>query len=135
MNFQFIMIIFGIFVALDVILIVIVMLIRSRKKFGTGDKAYFRKEWGKIQELKDLRHAVVDSDKLLHIILVKKGYQGQLGEQLKKAEKLFSTPNDVWYAHKLRNRIAHELNLKITDFESMRAVQCFERAFKDLGAL
>ncbi len=63
-------------------------------------------------ELK-LKNAVIEADKLLDFVLKSKKIKGEtLGDRLKHSKNLFSTSsyNKVWEVHKLRNRIAHELN-------------------------
>ena len=65
--------------------------------------------------------------------LKKHGFEGSLGEKLKKAGPRFNDLNAVWSAHKLRNRIAHELS-EINKEEAKRALKQFKRALNDLGA-
>lgn len=60
-----------------------------------------------------LKSAVMEADKLLDYVLKSKRIKGDtLGERLKNAKHLFKTSsyNRVWEAHKLRNRLAHEMN-------------------------
>lgn len=125
----------GIFIALDVLLVAYILYARSRRKFSQRDLHFFSKEWQKILDHKDGKHALLDADKLLHLVLRKKGYQGNVGDQLKKGAKLFTNINDLWFAHKLRNRIAHELDMHLNEGDRHRAIRYFEKALKDLGAL
>ncbi|EKD64900.1 MAG: hypothetical protein ACD_50C00256G0002 [uncultured bacterium] len=46
---------------------------------------------------------------------------------------MFSDLNGVWFAHKLRNKIAHELDSRVSMGEAKRALAAFKRAFVDLG--
>lgn len=60
-----------------------------------------------------LRSAVIEADKLLDFVLKSKRVKGStLGERLKNSKKMFKTSayNRVWEVHKLRNRIAHEMD-------------------------
>ncbi len=125
----------GIFLALDLLLVVYILYRRSRKRFGQGDLHFFATEWTKIRHQQDGKHALMDADKLLNVVLRKRGYAGGVGEQLKKAGKLFTSTDDVWNAHKLRNRIAHELGVHLSPADRDRALRSFEKALKDLGAL
>ncbi len=125
----------GIFLLADLLLILYVLYRKSLKRFSQRELSFFKKEWQRIFALDDGKHAVMEADKLLHVVLSKKGYAGTVGEQLKKGEKLFSNINDVWFAHKLRNNIAHELDVRISRAERDRALRSFEKALKDLGAL
>jgi len=81
----------------------------------------------------DRRHAVMEADKLLYEVLEQRGYKGTLGDKLKKAGPAFSNLNDVWSAHKLRNRLAHELGVGLSEKEAQTALGSFRRAYRDLG--
>lgn len=122
----------AIFVALDVLILVYVFS-RRKRGFSDMDKQNFLEHWRKIQSSPDLRHAVMDADKLLDKMLARKGYGGQLGEKLKKADKVFSDINGLWQAHKLRNRLAHELDFNPNPSEARNALRRFEEAYRDLG--
>src|SRR3989337_2006551 len=95
----------GIFVILDLALLTFVIVAKSRKGFSESEKRRYLEHWRKIQHL-DGRHAVMEADKLLDELLSKKGYRGSLGEKLKKVGPAFTSVNDVWSAHKMRNRLA-----------------------------
>jgi len=122
----------GIFVILDLSLLTFVIVSRSRKSFSEADKKKYREHWQRIAAL-DGRQAVVEADMMLDELLGKKGYSGTMGEKLKKAGPAFTNVNDVWSAHKLRNRLVHELNMKVSAGEAKTALNHFARAFKDLG--
>lgn len=124
-----------IFLAADFLLLVYVLRRLSRKKFRQKDLQFFKNEWQKIRAQQDGKHALLDADKLLHAVLEKKGFQGSVGDQLKSSAKLFTRIDDVWYAHKLRNQIAHELDMRLSLGDHQRALRIFEQAFKDLKAL
>ena len=125
----------GIFVLVDFLLLLYIFYRRSKKRFSDRDRIFFKKSWEKIRAQQDGKHALLDADKLLHVILVKKGFKGTVGDQLKKAEQLFTNINEVWFAHKLRNQIAHELDMKLSLGDHQRGLRIFENAFRDLGAL
>ncbi len=125
----------GIFIAVDLLLVAYILYARSRKRFVQRDLRFFFNEWQKILAQRDGKHAILDADKLLHHVLGKKGYQGNVGDQLKNSAKLFTSINDVWFAHKLRNRIAHEMDMHLNEGDRHRAIRYFEKALQDLGAL
>lgn len=59
----------------------------------------------------ELKHAVLEADKLVDHILKLKGYEGDtFADKLRSAEESMShlTYNEIWQGHKVRNRIAHE---------------------------
>ncbi len=84
-----------------------------------------------------LKVAVIEADKLLDEALMGAGVQGkELGERLKKI-KPSQLPNieNVWEAHKLRNRIAHESNFVMKRDLAERALTIYEEALKQLGLI
>jgi len=113
---------------------------RRKKGFSAADFAYVAKHWKNVSGLlKDNPSlAVLEGDKLLDFCIGKKCPRYKklsLGEKLKSCGALFSDINGVWSAHKLRNRIAHELSLNVSSSECSRAISVFKRALNDLGAL
>lgn len=72
--------------------------------------------WRHIKSLADgaassgWREAVIEADIMLDEALTKQGYTGaSISEKLQGADKsTFSTLQDAWEAHKVRNQIAHE---------------------------
>ncbi|MBU0668022.1 hypothetical protein KJ951_03185 [Patescibacteria group bacterium] len=124
-----------IFVLVDLVIVIFVLYKRRGGGFTQQEKKHYMEHWNRIKSDSDLRHAIMDADKLLDQLLQRKGYSGNLGEKLKKSGKLFTDLNGVWAAHKLRNRLAHELDVKVSADEGRRALRQFERAFSDIGIL
>lgn len=80
--------------------------------------------------------AVLNADKLLDRALVELGLPGKtMGERMKRIDSKFTKTNAVWYAHKLRNQIAHEPDFELDYNEASRALATFRQALKDLGAI
>ncbi len=80
--------------------------------------------------------AVLNADKLLDRALIELGLPGKtMGERMKRVNDRFSKVNAVWYAHKLRNQIAHEPDFELDYDEASRALAAFRQALKDLGAI
>ena len=80
--------------------------------------------------------AVVEADKLLDKALMEMGLPGKtMGERMKSASNKFSSNNSVWYAHKMRNAIAHERNFKVDYNKAAHALKAYRQALKDLGAI
>lgn len=73
----------------------------------------------------------------LHKIFVHKLNHLQ-GKNLKAAEittlfaKRFPNEKDVWYFHRLRNRVAHQPNCKVSKKEAEQAYQTYKRALESL---
>ncbi len=108
---------------------------RKQKGFSADQQEYIRSHWIRILDMSqnNPNAAVLDADKLLDYALARKGFQGTLGEKLKKAKNRFSDINGIWTAHKLRNKIAHELS-QVSLSEAKSALQKFKKGLQDLGA-
>lgn len=123
----------AIFIGIDLVILFLVFTKLKKKNFSGAEQKKFFQHWQKISQESDRVKAVMAADNLLDEVLRKKGYSGSLGEKLKKARPLFSSNNELWEAHKLRNRLAHELNATVSANESFKALQSFKKALRDLG--
>jgi len=59
----------------------------------------------------ELKHAVLEADKLVDFVLKKKGYRGEtFAERLRSAETHINHDiyQNIWNGHKIRNQIAHD---------------------------
>lgn len=84
-----------------------------------------------------LKLALLEADKILDEALRLAGFRGEnLGERLKKLnDAQLPNLNEIWEAHKLRNRLAHETDFKLNRNTAERALAIYEQAFRDLGLL
>jgi Asp-tRNA(Asn)/Glu-tRNA(Gln) amidotransferase A subunit family amidase len=57
------------------------------------------------------------------------------GERLVSAQRDVSDNDGVWFGHKLRNRLVHENNVKLTERDVKDALIGIRGGLKDLGAL
>jgi len=103
----------------------------KRRKISKNNQKRLKNHWENLPN--DPKNSILEADKILDEGLKIKGYKGSLGEKLKQAGGLFSNENNVWAAHKQRNRIAHELNIKISEKEAKIALGQFKQALNDLG--
>lgn len=79
--------------------------------------------------------AILEADKLLDMALRESGYRGEtMGERMKAANSVWSKPDHVWSAHKIRNRIAHETDVKVSYDLAVRSLAAFKQGLKNLGA-
>lgn len=80
--------------------------------------------------------SIIKADKLLDKALCELNFSGKtMGERLKSSGSRFSNLNSVWYAHKLRNQIAHETEVDLSYEQTKKALAIFRQALKDLGAV
>jgi len=85
----------------------------------------------------NLKLAIIEADKLFDSLLKKSGYQGEdMGERLKQitSDKLVNI-DEVWQAHKMRNRLVHEPDFQLREHEAKRIIEIYQKAFQDLEAL
>lgn len=77
--------------------------------------------------------AVIEADAIMDDLLKKMNYQGQtMGERLKSIEPSdFQALEEIWYAHKARNRIAHGSEYVLTHDEAERIISLFEKGLKE----
>ncbi len=132
---------FPVIIVLVIILIAVLLsafvFIKANKKSLTDkDQKFISKNWNLIIKKAngDSSHAVLEADKLLGHVLKLKGIEGSVGQQLKSAPSLFGNIKDVWYAHKARNEIAHEIGKQISPKQAKSYLNIYKKALKDLGA-
>jgi hypothetical protein len=123
-----------------IILVFAISLLR-RKTSGLNVEKY-RSEWLKIENSLDrtspttYQMAVLLADKLLDQAMRDSGIAGDtMGDRLKASKSRFTHINDVWFAHKLRNRIAHEADINLNLITTKKALFIFKKALKELGAI
>jgi hypothetical protein len=81
--------------------------------------------------------AVIEGDKFTDDALKAGGYAGEsMGERLMLIEpgQLLSLQN-LWDAHKLRNLLVHDANYQLDHRQAVMAIEAFEQALRELGAL
>lgn len=124
------------FIIFFLFLVAVYAITFRKRKFSEKDKRYVAAKWNEISHT-GARTCIMEADKLLDFCLGKvlgsKYERVSLGEKLKLKGALFSDLNGVWFAHKLRNKIAHELDFRVSMGEFKRALGAFKRAFIDLG--
>ena len=79
---------------------------------------------------------ILNADKLLDQALKQRGFKGEtMGERMKSARTSWSNANAIWSAHKVRNQVAHEPDVKVGYDNARRALAAYKRALKDIGAI
>jgi hypothetical protein len=119
--------------------------VQKRGNATSLDKRFVQGKWLEIESTfslggaSHLKNAIMDADKLVDHVLKSKGLPGQtMGERMKAAKKYFAHYADydnLWFAHKVRNNIAHEAGHDLNTGEAKRAIEYFRKALKTLGAL
>lgn len=83
------------------------------------------------------KFAVVEADKLVDDLLKKAGYFGDsMGERLSSIEKgQLANLDHLWEAHKIRNKLVHDVNYFLRQAEARQAVKFYEEALRELQAI
>lgn len=113
----------------------------ARKHTHAGTK---NARWDVIQARVDennpasWRIAIIEADIFLEETLSEAGYVGlSLGEKLRSANATsFTTIQDAWEAHKVRNEIAHAgSDFVLTQKTARETILRFERVFREFGVI
>ena len=104
------------------------------------NRSYYQEKWlellARVKTPSGMVLAVIDADKLLDDALKRRNFKGKtMGERLVSAQRSMSDNDGVWYAHKLRNRLVHDPDVKLKKREAQNALAGFKQGLKDLGAL
>ncbi len=108
----------------------------GRRRSGLDSK-YYRDKWAKIEQVQKMGEpgwqvAIIQADKLLDQALKERGFAGEtMGDRLKSSH----AGDKVWAAHKIRNRIAHEADVKLNPVMVSQALRGFKQGLKNVGAL
>jgi hypothetical protein len=132
------LIVIAVIVVLIIAVGVIIWLRKRRPKHL--NRAYFQERWQQAQSLCSNKDtwplAIINADKLLDDALRRSKYKGKtMGERLVSAQHTLSANDDVWFGHKLRNKLVHEDFTKLKKKDVVQALTGFRSALKDLGAL
>ena len=130
---------FGVLIV-GILLIAVISL--SKRGPASLDIERYRSQWLAIEaqlkrdEVSSYHLAVLNADKLLDKALKERGFKGEtMGERMKAAKEVWSNANAAWGAHKLRNQIAHEHDVRVSYDDARRALGSFKQALKDVGAI
>lgn len=123
------------------IMVFIAISITSKRRYSF-DKEEYQTAWLRIENglVRDNKAsyptAIIEADKLLDRALNEMGIPGKtMGDRLKKSSGSFSQLNSVWYAHKIRNQIAHEHGFEVEYNQAKHALSSYKQALKDLEAI
>lgn len=111
-----------------------------------ADTQFAEETWRKIEEQvtigkpSNLKNAVLDADKLVDFAL-KKMYPSltTMGERLKEVKPKFvgnyQLYDDLWFAHKVRNELVHNINFELPSVEVKSILEKFKNALVQLQIL
>lgn len=85
----------------------------------------------------DWKLAVIDADKLVDDALARHGYAGDsFGDRLMNIESgALVSLDGLWWAHKVRNRLAHEMDYFLRYTEARQAMAYYEQTLRELNLM
>lgn len=114
----------------------------NSRRFDLSSRNSMKRRWHEILELArqpgevSLKLAVMEADKLLDQALKTLAMPGNtLGERLKFAAYKYPQLQRVWWAHKIRNQLAHEASYHLDRSLGVKALKGYRDALKLLGAI
>ena len=106
------------------------------------DQDKFRSRWmsveSKLQRDNEATYMVCifEADKLLDQALRERGLSGKtMADRMKQCQGKWTNGNGVWAAHKLRNKLAHEADIRVDYDRTRQALGAFKQGLKDVGAI
>jgi hypothetical protein len=127
-------------VVVGIVAVGLLVLISRKRALSAADRERIREMWNNVELLMADENesswvkAVFEADKILDYGLSVMGIAGNgLGERLKNGKSLFNNVQAAWDAHKLRNQLAHEIDMKLARHEAERAVRLFKDSLRQLG--
>ena len=121
--------------AILLVMFVVYVLRYKKQRFTDKELKWFQNYWRDVEAMagKNPEQAIMKADKLLDSALKKCGFSGTFAEKLTAAKGIFRKKDDIWAAHRLRNKIAHEVDYHASERACHAALRAFETAFQDLG--
>ncbi len=110
----------------------------------SGEKDGMHPRWEHIESLlegnspSEWREAIIEADIMLDDVLLKRGYVGDgVGEKLKTADKKsFTTLQNAWEAHKVRNLIAHQgSTFDLSETLAGRTIAHYQAVFREFKVI
>lgn len=121
--------------------IMLVTITQLQKKRSHIDRQFYIDRWDTIQKTfqntpTKWMEVIIESDKLVDKALQDRGYAGKtMGERMVSANRIFKDPDMVWNAHKFRNRVVHETDVRVKKSQVSYALRGYRKALKDLEVI
>ena len=114
----------------------------NKSRSSGVDKKFIAERWKQIDDLvqhgKQMNYklAVIEADKLLDHVLQELNFPGtKMSDRLKMASYKFPALKQVWWAHKVRNKVVHEVRYSLSAGETRKVISLFKKALKILRVL
>ena len=114
----------------------------ARVRYEGDDRKHVERRWKEVEKLlrgegeASRKLAVIEADKLLDSVLKGMMMPGDtMGDRLKFATYKFPWINEIWWAHRVRNQLAHESSYHLDFGVASKAVAQFKSTLQKMGAL
>lgn len=142
LGFVITILIFGAFIVFYLLYLIKGKAIKDQSK-KPYNKDLILEKWANVQAMMaqggpaNYRQAILEADKIVDTVLRSKIVGENMGDRLKNARHLFTrhTYDRLWAAHKIRNKVAHDINFEGLSSDAKLAVRNFEKALKELRVL
>lgn len=105
-------------------------LLLGKKRIPVHARPRIRSLIKHIDTVSDPAKKVLEADKVLHEALQSFGDKSSMGDLLKRYGSKLPNQQSAWNAHKLRNRIAHEPQVSVSQADADRAAAALIKATK-----
>ncbi|NOS67146.1 MAG: hypothetical protein HOO67_02165 [Candidatus Peribacteraceae bacterium] len=100
------------------------------RRLAASKRSMILSQWQSAQSQTDPHRRLLEADSVIARLLEALGFTGSMADKLRGAGKILPGLDGVWDAHKLRNRIAHEPGLRLTEVQVNRAMDAFDRVIR-----
>jgi hypothetical protein len=130
-----------------IILVIIVavgvglLILISRHSQPSLNRELVRNRWGKVLSFAKegeagKQQAVIEADKLVDYVLRQYNIRGDsMADRMRGAEDMIPNYQQLWQAHKLRNKLVHEQGVKLSKKDVQLSLRTYQTALKGLKAL
>jgi hypothetical protein len=101
-------------------------------QLSKGDRNKYEALWNDVVAIDDGYRQIIAADALCAKALTAAGVKGSMGEQLKAIDTWYPRINNIWRAHKLRNKLAHEPSATLTKRDQDHAMAEFKFLLQSL---
>ena len=114
-------------------------LISRKRRLNDGDIKVVVDQWNNIEDLFNkgrFKEAILEADKTFDFVLKRMNLKGKtMGERLKSSKSFMPNYQDIWYAHKIRNQLVHEVNYHIDSASAGKVIGIFKKTIRKLNIL
>lgn len=127
--------------ALIIVCLIIFLILKLQKTENAQWKVEVKNKLQDIEgranqkDIHTLKSCLIDTDILLDYCLIQLNIRGEtMGERLQHARSLFSksTYEDVWQAHKIRNKLVHEVTVNMSSHQLEENYRILRRAISEI---